>query len=130
MILEQEVSTKIARIWHGTTHVDKANKYLEVLKETGVPDPRKTSGNLGTYILRRVEDGIAHFITLSFWDSFEAIESFAGEDYDKAKYYPQDSDFLLASEPKAEHYELFGEVERRRRIEKFLELRRGLPRWW
>jgi hypothetical protein len=43
--------------------------------------------------------------------SLEAIRAFAGEDISRAKYYPQDRDFLLEFEPTVEHYELYAAPE-------------------
>jgi heme-degrading monooxygenase HmoA len=97
----------IARIWHGTTEAAKADDYLEYLKTTGIPDYRGTNGNLGAYVLRRVENDRAHFLTLSFWESLDAIKSFAGEDPERARYYREDKEFLLEFEPTVQHYELF-----------------------
>lgn len=97
----------IARIWHGVTPSDKADDYLEFVRETGLPHYRSIEGNQGAYILRRIDNGAAHFITLSFWDSLEAVKRFAGEDYEKAHYYDRDKEFLLEFEPTVEHYELF-----------------------
>lgn len=89
----------IGRIWHGTTEAEKANDYLEFLYQTGIPDYRNTKGNLGAYVLRRIENDKAHFLTLSFWESIDAIKTFAGEDYERAHYYPRDREFLLEFEP-------------------------------
>ena len=50
---------------------------------------------------------VAHFITLSFWESREAIAAFAGTDIEVAKYYPEDEKYLLEFEPTVAHYELF-----------------------
>jgi hypothetical protein len=61
------------------------------------------------YILERQEGEITHFITLTFWDSLDAIRGLAGEDVEKAKYYPEDTDFLLDFEPKVVHYEVVGQ---------------------
>ena len=97
----------IARIWHGRTEVSKADAYVSFLKQSGLPDYRSTDGNLGAYILRRIEGDEAHFLTLSFWKSLDAIKTFAGEDYEKARYYPQDKEFLLEFEPTVLHYEVF-----------------------
>ena len=33
-----------------------------------------------------------------------------GEDVERAKYYPEDSDFLLEFEPKVVHYEVVGQA--------------------
>jgi len=35
-----------------------------------------------------------------------AIRRFAGEDYEKAHYYPEDRDFLVELEPFVDHYEV------------------------
>jgi heme-degrading monooxygenase HmoA len=95
----------IARIWHGLTHASKADEYVEFLQRTGVRDYRATEGNLGVHILRRIEGDQAHFLTLTFWESVEAIKRFAGEEYEKARYYPEDNDYLLEFEETVVHYE-------------------------
>jgi heme-degrading monooxygenase HmoA len=96
----------IARIWHGEVEPEKSDEYLDYLNQTGVPDYRATGGNMGVYVLRRVEDGRAHFLTVSFWESMEKIEGFAGPQPEKARYYPEDEEFLLDFEPTVRHYEV------------------------
>lgn len=98
----------IARIWHGRTTIERAEEYLQYLNETGIPDYRETPGNSGAYVLRRIEGDIAHFQTVSFWESIESIKQFDGEDCERARYYPRDEEFLLELEPKVKHFELFG----------------------
>jgi len=51
---------------------------------------------------------VTHLITLTSWESLEAIRAFAGEDAEKAKYSPEDADFLLEYEPRVVHYEVVG----------------------
>lgn len=101
----------IARMWHGVTPADKADDYVDYLNRTGVPDYRATEGNRGVYILRRIEGDRAHFLTLSLWESLDAIKGFAGDDVERARYYPEDADFLLEFEPTATHYEVVIESE-------------------
>ncbi len=96
----------IVRIWHGVTAAAKSDAYLDYLEVTGVPDYRATEGNQGVYVLRRIEDDRAHFLTVSFWESMGAIEGFAGSDPERARYYPEDREFLLDFEPTVEHYEV------------------------
>ena len=96
----------IARIWHGVTQAARSDEYLEFLNRTGVPDYRTTEGNRAVYVLRRIEEDRAHFLTLTLWDSIEAVKRFAGSDPNKAKYYPEDEEFLLGFEPTVEHYEV------------------------
>ena len=96
----------IARIWHGRTRAADAGRYLEFLKQRAIPDYKSVRGNQGVYLLRRVEDEQAHFLTLTFWESQQAIEGFAGAEIERAKYYPEDKDFLLEFEPTVSHYEV------------------------
>ncbi len=96
----------IARIWHGITSATKADAYFDYLKQTGLADYAATAGNRGVYLLRRVEEDRAHFLALTFWESEKAIKAFAGADIEKAKYYPEDKDFLLELEPTVKHYEV------------------------
>ncbi len=96
----------IARLWHGVTPAAKADAYVDYLNQTGVPDSRATAGNQGVYVLRRVEGEQAHFLFISLWESQAAIENFAGSDIKIAKYYPEDSDYLLELEPNVTHYEV------------------------
>jgi len=96
----------IARTWHGRVPAAKTDAYHEYLLRTGVADYAKTAGNLGVYVLRRREGEVAHFLLITHWDSVEAIKGFAGEDYERARYYPEDDDFLLEREPFVTHYEV------------------------
>ncbi len=96
----------IARIWRGRTIASQADEYLEYLKKTGLQDYRSTSGNQGVFVLRRIKDGEAEFLLLTVWESIAAIKQFAGDDYEKARYYPEDKDFLLEMEPAVSHYEI------------------------
>jgi heme-degrading monooxygenase HmoA len=86
----------------------KADKYSDFLNARAIPDYRSTAGNLGVYILRRHEGDKTHFVALTFWESLEAIRGFAGEPVDRAKYYPEDRDYLLEFEPKIQHWEVVG----------------------
>jgi heme-degrading monooxygenase HmoA len=96
----------IARTWHGITPASKADEYMDYLNKTGVPEYRATPGNLGVYVLRRIEGNTAHFLLLTLWKSEEAIKRFAGPQIEKAKYYPEDEQFLLELEPTVTHYEV------------------------
>ncbi|MBC7989902.1 MAG: antibiotic biosynthesis monooxygenase [Luteimonas sp.] len=100
------MSQRIARIWHGTVPTAKADAYLAFLRERAIPDYTATPGNLAVYLLRRAEGDVTHVLTLTHWQSLEAIKAFAGDQVERAKYYPEDRDFLLEFEPTVEHYEI------------------------
>ena len=101
----------IARMWHGAVHREKADAYLQYLKRVPVPDLRATSGNRGVTVLREDEATLSHFVVISFWDSREAIRAFAGDDLEKARYYPEDADYLVEMEPTVTHYEVLASPE-------------------
>jgi heme-degrading monooxygenase HmoA len=93
----------VARTWHGAVPAARAEAYLDYLQRTGVADARGTVGNRGVLILRRTEGDIAHFQFLSFWDSERSIAAFAGADIARARYYPEDRDYLIELEPGVTH---------------------------
>jgi heme-degrading monooxygenase HmoA len=101
------MNTIITRIWHGVTKASQADAYLRFLEKTGIADYKKVPGNLGTQVLRRIEGDQCHFWTVTRWDSYDSIRQFAGEDYEQARYYPEDQQFLLAFEPTVIHCETF-----------------------
>jgi len=75
----------LARIWHGRTTTSASDDYLQFLKKRAIPDYQATEGNQGVYILRRIEGDQTHFLTLTFWESREALQRFAGVEIEKAK---------------------------------------------
>jgi hypothetical protein len=96
----------IARRWHGRVPADKADDYLRLMAEVGLPDYRSTPGNRGAWCLHRREGGIVHVEMFTLWDDLEAIRRFAGDELTKAKYYDFDPDFLLELEPEVTHFEV------------------------
>ena len=96
----------IARQWVGETRESDADTYRKYLEETGMSEIRSTKGNKGVWLLRRLHDGKAEFVVLSLWNSLEAIKSFAGPEYERARYYAEDQRFLLRLDPYVTHYEI------------------------
>jgi heme-degrading monooxygenase HmoA len=96
----------IARTWRGWTSAADADRYADYVNETGVRGLAGTEGNRGVYMLRRIDGDRAEFIVLSLWDSLDAIKAFAGDDIEKAVFYPEDDDFLVEREWTCVHYEV------------------------
>ena len=99
----------IARIWHGKTSIKKYDVYTEFLKQVAIPDYQKTAGLRGLAFLRNIINNEGHFYLITFWADIKAVKKFAGQDFEKPKYFPEDKDFLLELEKKANHFEVFAQ---------------------
>jgi hypothetical protein len=105
LIWLNKINPMITRIWHGRTSPDNADYYLRFLQHEGTREYLQTEGILSVKVLRRKELDCCHFWTVTEWTSFDAIKRFAGENYERAKYYPEDADVLLEFEEKVIHCE-------------------------
>ena len=101
----------IARIWHGTTKVEDYEEYTAFMKSEAIPDYQKTEGFVKLTFLRNIKDNIGHFTLITYWKDLEVIKNFAGEDFEKAKYYPKDENYLLEFEKEVSHHEVFAELK-------------------
>ena len=99
----------IVRNWHGRVSTALADRYLALMREVALPDYKSTPGNLGAWCLTRREEAVVHFEMLTFWTDLEAVKRFAGEDFERAKYYDFDAGFLIEREPYVRHYEAVSE---------------------
>ena len=98
----------IARRWHGRVPAAKAEAYLKLMAEVGLPDYRGTEGNRGAWCLHRAEGDVVHVEMFTLWQDEAAIRRFAGDDLLKAKYYDFDPDYLLELEPEVTHFAVIG----------------------
>ena len=99
----------IARIWHGRTRIEDYDEYTEFMKVKAIPDYQKTDGYIKLAFLRNTNENVGHFTLITFWKNLDVIKNFAGENFEKAKYYAEDEKFLLEFEDKVIHYEVFAE---------------------
>jgi heme-degrading monooxygenase HmoA len=100
----------IARSWTGTVRRTDAEEYTEYIRETGFTEYGRTPGNRGAWILRRDETEQTQFITLSLWESEDAIRAFAGDDIEAAVLYPEDERYLIGGESTVAHYQVVDHV--------------------
>ena len=96
----------IARVWRGAVRAQDTEAYARYIQETGIEGYKKTPGNLGAWALWRTEEDRTEFVTLSFWESRDAIEGFAGQDIERAVFYPEDDRFLVDRDLTVRHYEV------------------------
>jgi heme-degrading monooxygenase HmoA len=96
----------IARIWRGITPAEKADAYLDYLRETGLRAYASVAGCRGVKVLKRIQGEHSEIMLVSLWDSMDAVREFAGENPDRSVYYPEDDQYLLEMEPLVRHYEV------------------------
>ena len=98
----------IERIWHGWTTPENADEYERLLREEIFPEiAEKTSeGYEGIRLGRRSLDGEVEFVTIMRFDSWDAVESFVGEDYEQAHVPQKAREVLERWDERANHYEI------------------------
>jgi heme-degrading monooxygenase HmoA len=96
----------IARIWHGWTDPRDAEAYEAFLREQMFPSIHRVPGFLGAELLRRDLDGEVAFVTITRFDSLDAVRAFAGDDYERAVVEPEARRLLRRFDERSEHYEV------------------------
>lgn len=97
----------ITRIWHGQTKTEHADIYREYVINTGMKEYLNTPGNLGAQIWQKQNGANTDIWTISWWENYESIKTFAGQEIEKAHYYEEDEKYLLEFEPTVMHCETF-----------------------
>jgi heme-degrading monooxygenase HmoA len=99
----------IARIWRGKVRTSDAAAYEAYVEETGMAEYRRCAGNRGAwYLSRDLGDGTTEVVTLSFWESLDSIREFAGDDIERAVFYPEDDRYLVDRDLTVSHFEVAG----------------------
>jgi heme-degrading monooxygenase HmoA len=98
--------TMIARTWHGVVRAEDAAAYAEYIRGTGLAAYEATPGNRGARLLYRIDGDRAEVLTLSLWDSLDAVRGFAGDDIERAMFYPEDDRYLIERDLTASHWEV------------------------
>ncbi len=99
----------VVRIWHGWTTAANADAYERLLQEEIFPGiaAKEVAGYREIQLLRRtLETGEVEFITIMWFESLDAVKTFAGEDYERA-YVPAKAQAVLARfDDRSQHYEV------------------------
>jgi heme-degrading monooxygenase HmoA len=70
-----------------------------------LPGIHRIRGYKGSYVLRRDCGDEVEFITLTFWESLDAIREFAGPDYERSVIAPEAAKLLTRHDERSIHYE-------------------------
>ncbi|HMA55581.1 MAG TPA: antibiotic biosynthesis monooxygenase [Pseudolabrys sp.] len=98
----------IARIWYGWTDPQNADAYEALLKTeifSGIL-ARSIDGFRRIELLRAPAAEEVEFATVMWFDSLEAVKSFAGTDYETAVVPPKARALLKRFDARSRHYEV------------------------
>jgi antibiotic biosynthesis monooxygenase (ABM) superfamily enzyme len=94
----------ITRLWRGWTAPESADAYERFLLSELFPSMHEIAGFRGADVLRREDGAEVAFVTLTRFDSLEAIRAFAGEAYETPVLEPTARALLSRYDGRAEHY--------------------------
>jgi hypothetical protein len=83
----------IARIWRGRARRQRADEYEAYNYETGVKPLIAKALGVPTFREDRGEE--TEFVTISYWESIEAMSAFAGVDPTRIHHLDRDAEFLV-----------------------------------
>jgi heme-degrading monooxygenase HmoA len=83
----------IARIWRGRTRRERADEYEAYNYESGIRPLIGTA--LGVQTLREDREDETEFVTISYWESIEAMAAFTGRDPLQVHHLERDPEFLI-----------------------------------
>lgn len=96
----------IARMWHGWTKPENADTYERLLREEMFPEIGQIEGSRGAYLLRKNGKEEVAFVTITLFESVDAVRRFAGENYETAVLHPKAHALLSRYDARSEHYEV------------------------
>lgn len=83
----------IARVWRGRTTREKADAYETYNYEVGIRPLIEKA--LAVQTFREDREHETEFVTISYWESVEAMSAFTGSDPTKIHHLPRDLEFLI-----------------------------------
>jgi heme-degrading monooxygenase HmoA len=83
----------IARVWRGRTRRERADEYEVYNYEVGIRPLIEKAAGVQTFREDRADE--TEFMTISYWESREAMSSFAGDDPTRIHHLERDAEFLI-----------------------------------
>lgn len=101
-------AASIARVWRGWTTSENADAYEALLNTEIFPgiSAKGVSGYRGIELLRRPAENEIEFVTIMWFDSWEAVKAFAGEDHEAAYVPAKAREVLARFDARSAHYEV------------------------
>lgn len=83
----------IARIWRGRVRRDRADEYEAYNYDVGIKPLIEKA--LGVQTFREDRETESEFMTISYWESVEAMSRFTGGDPTRIHHLDRDEEFLI-----------------------------------
>jgi heme-degrading monooxygenase HmoA len=98
----------VGRIWHGWTTPENADAYEKLLRTDIFPGiaSKNISGYRGIQLFRRPSGDEVEFMTIMWFESWDAVKQFAGEDHEKAYVPPKARKVLARFDDRSQHYDI------------------------
>jgi heme-degrading monooxygenase HmoA len=93
---------------------ENADGYEELLEHDVLPAIDGIAGYAGAYLLRRDLAGGVEFVTLTMFESIEAVRAFAGDDVETAVVPERGRRLLARFDERSAHYEVVHDPTNRR----------------
>jgi heme-degrading monooxygenase HmoA len=95
----------ITRVWRGWAPVERAEGYERHYRTEVLESLQGVPGFVGARLLRRVVGGEVEFVSLTFFDDIEAVQHFAGPDYETAVVAGPAREVLSRFDDTVAHYD-------------------------
>jgi hypothetical protein len=92
------------RVWRGWTSAENAEAYKRFLLTELFPTMGDIDGFQGAEVLTRPDGDEVEFVTLTRFDSLDAVRAFAGDHYETPVLEPRALELLARYEKRALHY--------------------------
>jgi hypothetical protein len=98
----------VGRIWQGWTTLGNADVYENLLRNEIFPEIEKKSvaGYRSIQLFRRALEDEVEFVTIMWFDSWDSVKKFAGEDYENAYVPTKAREVLSRFDERSKHYEI------------------------
>ncbi len=94
----------IARVWSAQAIPDKAPAYTAHLRDQVVPQLQNIAGYAGSMLLERAASGAVEILVITYWESMDAIQRFAGSDPEQAVVADEAAAVLTRFDQRVRHY--------------------------
>ena len=99
----------LIREWKCTCPTETVIEFISYLNKTGVKDTQSIDGCCGYKIMRRELSTKIEITFITFWETFEQMKVYAGDNLYKAVLYPEDYLYRITSETEVKIYEIVAE---------------------